>query len=192
MPRPSEMTAQGRDDLKQALVRFGGAAKVCRAAGVVPYREWFYFEGQLELLLLLKAYLDQYGDDPDYRVFPCVSDISRRGNDQLHSLITYFGGRKFLAARLGMCHSHIPKPEIEDYRDMNWGPFDLDFGIRLISFVRQEHLMKSPPMRNPVLAMPSQAKLLRSGTGGILLDSQIQTFGGYENVARRLGLAFFD
>jgi hypothetical protein len=47
-------------------------------------------------------------------------------------------------------------------------------------------------MKNPALSMPSKGKLLSSGAEGELLDKSIQEFGGYENVARRLGLAFFE
>ena len=41
MPRPNEMAASGRDDLRQALQRFGGTKKICALAGMVPFREWY-------------------------------------------------------------------------------------------------------------------------------------------------------
>jgi hypothetical protein len=47
----------------------------------------------------------------------------------------------------------------------------------------------NPPIRHQVIAMPSQLTLLKNDA--IQLDEKINEYGGYENVARRLGLAFF-
>jgi hypothetical protein len=41
MPRPNEMAASGRDDLRQAIRRFGGTKHICTLAGMVPFREWW-------------------------------------------------------------------------------------------------------------------------------------------------------
>jgi hypothetical protein len=41
MPRPSKMAKLGRDDLRQAINRFGGARAISCTAGMVPYQEWF-------------------------------------------------------------------------------------------------------------------------------------------------------
>ena len=201
---------------------------------MIPFREWYYFEGQHELLTLLKAYLDEFHNG-DYSVFPCVLEIQRRcrggrnnaasgAHLKLHSLIQYYGGRKFLSARLSMKSpinygSNNKKSKVGEasFLDMNWGPFDLDFAIRLLSFIRQDLMRKSPPVQRPAIAMPTRAKLLKakmkSGNSsihdynkssssddgrhqdddeGVWLDEKIQEFGGYENVARRLGLAFFE
>lgn len=234
MPRPNELAAAGRNDLRAAMIRFGGSSSrstlssssITRMAGMIPFREWYYFEGQYELLTLLKAYLDEFHNG-NYAVFPCVSEIQRRcrGNNasthvKLHSLIQFYGGRKFLSARLSMKNPHRDgssannnknkKSMVGDasFLDMNWGPFDLDFGIRLLAFIRQDLMRKSPPMQRPVIAMPTRSKLLKaknktdstldksSDDGiqdeGAWLDKKIQEYGGYENVARRLGLAFFE
>jgi len=243
MPRPNEMTASGRDDLKQAMARFGGAKQICQLARMVPFREWYYFEGQLDLLLQLRDYMDEYPPPEDeynmdsdddgattgppnrYKTFPSVSDIRRNGYESLHSLIQYYGGRKFLATRLSM---EAPGAGGEDALD--FGPFDLEFGIRLLTHVRQDQLLhKTPPLAKPVILMPTPAKLLTplqlqwlkttttttSGTRqyqdgqlpqinmadipedennddgeGLWLHNKIVEYGGYENVARRLGLAF--
>jgi len=224
MPRPSELAAAGRDDLRQALNRYGGSRRVGRTAGMVPYREWYYFEGQLELLLELKTYLDAHCGS-DYSTFPTVSAIQRTpGYEQLHALIQYFGGRKFLAARLGMNSTkqkatssnssssstnhpqrnsntanhrhHRSSNDSGNTTIMRFGDFDLVFAIRLLYFVRRDHLKRSPPLSNPVLAMPSRSKLLAAAAKenddeGVWLDQKIDQFGGYENVARRLGLALF-
>jgi hypothetical protein len=201
MPRPSELAANGRDDLRQAMIRYGGVRGICRTAGMVSYQEWFYFEGQLELLNELKRYLDKYANG-DYTQFPTVSEIKRNGYDQLHTLIQYYGGRKFLSARLNMSiqkgnsttrrnaslRSNI---NIDDDTIVKFGLFDLIFAIRLLNFVRMDQLKRSPPLQSPVIAMPSRTKLLRTAIDGVWLDSKIDEFGGYENVARRLGLALF-
>lgn len=186
MPRPNEMAASGRDDLRQAIQRFGGSKKICQLAGMVPFREWYFFEGQLELLISLKDYIDEFGDS-DYTTFPNVSDIRRNGYEQLHSLIQYYGGRKYLAHRLGMTQGcSLPT---DDFVGVSWGPFDLLFAIALLNFVRQDHMRRQPPLTTPLLIMPRREKLLASSESW--LHDRVELYGGYENVARRLGLAFF-
>ena len=266
MPRLSEITSAGRPDLTQALMRYfgrnlagGGTTSsggfqclvapsqqhkhkqqqqsIYELAGMIPFREWYYFEGQLELLSLLKDYLDVY-EDSDYSTFPIVSEIKRRAGHQgdddgreeekytkLHSLIQYYGGRKFLAARLSMgmgpkYHGSGGNTGVaanqnhETTHALNWGSFDLVFAIRLLMFVRQDLLRKSPPLwsstasssssslatttkaTTPRIWIPSRSTLLHQENNnkdeeGRWLDTKIIEFGGYENVARRLGLAFF-
>ena len=186
MPRPNEMTASGRDDLKQAMVRFGGSKKICKLARMVPFREWYYFEGLLELLQKLKAYLDEYCEG-DYSTFPSVSEIRRNGHETLHSLIQYYGGRKFVAARLSM------KAEALWDDALDFGPFDLEFGETLLLLVRMDQFCKAPPTNTPVIDMPSRSKLeaLLGKEQAQVMHEKILEYGGYENVARRLGLAFF-
>jgi hypothetical protein len=205
MPRPSELAASGHDDLRQAMNRYGGTRGICRTAGMVPYQEWFYFEGQLELFTELKRYLDEFADG-DYTTFPTVSDVRRNGFDQLHSLIQYYGGRKFLAARLSMSEQKYNGSRTKDASKrgnqertissgydscLKFGLFDLEFAIRLLTFIRSDQMKRSPPLQSPVLSMPSRTKLLTSADDGAWLDAKIDEFGGYENVARRLGLALF-
>jgi hypothetical protein len=211
MPRLSELERQGRHDLRHAICRFtssssgdhgGGTMKrFCKKTGLITFREWSYFEGLYELLLELKLYLDQYHGG-NYQEFPVVSEVKNRGHELLHTLIQYYGGRKFVACKLGMSFSKTGKSYAkrqsgnEDrgivVTDMYWGDFDLEFGIALLSFVRTRYLAMRPPLQNPVLEMPSRDILLTSSDGetalGAYLDQQIHKFGGYENVARRLGL----
>lgn len=180
--------------------RFGGFRGICRTAGMVPYQEWFFFEGQLDLLVELKRYLDEFSGC-DYRVFPKVLDIERNGFVQLHSLIQYYGGRKFLAARLSMLEPLCTKSHsdhgirnggpVSSHSIMKFGLFDLDFAVRLLKFVREDHLKRSPPLKHPVLSMPSRSKLLSNALEGEWLCAKIDEFGGDENVARRLGLELF-
>ena len=203
MPRPSELAMNGRDDLRQAMNRYGGARNICRTAGMISHQEWFYFEGQLELLNGLKQYLDEHANS-EYTEFPTVSEIKNKGYDQLYSLIQYYGGRKFLSSRLNMSMHKRQDKATTRRRDGNYpknscihdtvikfGLFDLIFAIRLLNFIRMDQLKRSPPLQSPVIAMPSRTKLLSMAEDGVWLDSKIDEFGGYENVARRLGLALF-
>jgi hypothetical protein len=200
MPRPSEMATLGRDDLRQAMNRFGGARAISRTAGMVPYQEWFFFEGQLELLIELRRYLDEHAGG-NYKSFPTVSIVQQNGYNQLHSLIQYYGGRKFLAARLSMSEHYSGTLDEEsgqtscdhnvDKTALKFGAFELEFAIRLLIFVRMDQLNRTPPLKNPAITMPSRSKLLTQPNDGPWLCTKIDEFGGDENVARRLGLAFF-
>ena len=198
----SELIHAGRDDLALAIGRHGGQKLICKRAGLVPFREWNYLEGMYELLLGLRDYLDQYHGG-DYSIFPIVSRMKERGHDRLHSLIQYYGGVRFLAARLdmdcmvkgGKTRGRKTAPMNMNHQlasdDMNWGPFDLEFGIELYAFVRRQQMTMKPPLRYPEIRMPSQLSLLEyDGDKGLRLDQKVEEYGGYENVARRLGLAF--
>mmetsp|Transcript_29872 Transcript_29872/g.45815 ORF Transcript_29872/g.45815 Transcript_29872/m.45815 type:complete len:427 (-) Transcript_29872:1240-2520(-) len=195
MPRPSEIACRGREDLKLAIVRFfGGAKEIRRAAGLVPYRDWYWFMGLLELLVELQRYLDTFHDGID-EVFPSMTDIKSNGYDQLFRLVQFYGGRKFVASRLGMKHTNAGTLKKLDstgfYRDMNWGPFSISFAIELMEFVHSEQMKEKPPLSFTAISMPSRRRLLESGEKGAGLHKNIEKFGGYENVARRLGLDFF-
>lgn len=156
-------------------------------AGLVPYREWNYFEGQYELLVGLCDYLDKYHEG-DQATFPCASEMKRNGYHDLHALVQYFGGTKFLATRLSM--KHVREIATRDYIDLNWGPFRIDTAIELLRFIRSDQMRKRAPLKRPVIAIPSQRKLVMNGQEE--LHGQIMELGGYESVARRLGLAYFE
>jgi hypothetical protein len=196
MPRLSDLKRAGHCDLCNAIQRTGGANLIRRKAGLVPYREWNYIFGMYHLLLELRSYLDLYYDG-DYTAFPIVYNMKEDGYERLHLLIQFYGGRKFLAGRLGMEDSQAKatRARLSDNRleaaGINWGPFDLEFAIELLEFVRSDNMRKQPPLRNPVIEMPSKAKFLSSGEKGVYLDQRTEVYGGYENVARRLGLAYF-
>lgn len=94
--------------------------------------------------------------------------------------------------RLGM-DRNVPTSTTEvDYLEiLTFGPFDLQFAAQLLSFIRDDQMKKQPPLQNNVIGMPSQSKLLAAtSVNGTWLHEKICEFGGYENVARRLGLAF--
>jgi hypothetical protein len=195
MPRLSELEQAGRIDLAKAIQRFGGTQVVCSAAGLIPFREWNYVEGMYEMLLGLKEYLDEYHDG-DYKTFPVASHLKERGKDRLYFLVQYYGGVKFLSARLDM--ECIGKKNVRRKNksqllsaDMNWGPFDLEFAIELYSICREQQLQKKPPLVIPEIRIPTRRELLEyGGERGVVVAEKIQLYGGYENVARRLGLGF--
>jgi hypothetical protein len=196
MPRGSELVRHGRSDLKQAMERhWGGVDRVTRLAGMVPYVEWHYLDGQLHLMTLLRQYLRENHSNTTASkdiVFPKVLDIQRNGYDELHDLIRYYGGRTMVASRLGMALStrkYSSRTRDEYALQLRWGKFDLDFGIDLLTYVREYHTRRSPPLRNPVIAMPTNLQLMQSPQGQTL-HQRMTLYGGYENVARRLGLAY--
>lgn len=180
MPRPSELVYHGRNDLKTAMVRYGNVVQT--VAGLVPYHEWYYLEGQLELLLKLRDYMKEYPPNANHTAtptFPVTSRIRQRQPD-LYRLVQYFGGRTYLAAKLGF--SSGTTPEVYQF-----GPFDMEVAISLLQFVRDQHATQRPPCRRPTLCMPSASQLRDAQRPD--LHASIVRYGGYENVARRLGLA---
>jgi hypothetical protein len=168
----------GRDDLAQGIERFGGFDKICKLAGLVPFREWSNFEGQYELMLELRNYLNLYhGGDQTY--FPPENDMKRHGFDQLYSLVQFYGGSELLANRFSMSSENAPRQDFD---------FSIDAAIELYRFVRADQMKQKGPLRSPVIAIPSQENLLANGQEQ--LHQSIMELGGYESVARRLGLDF--
>ncbi|MDM3803418.1 hypothetical protein, partial [Proteus mirabilis] len=53
------------------------------------------------------------------------------------------------------------------------------------------HIHKSPPIKNPTLNIPSKKKLLNSNTKKKLLNKNIQKFNNYKNITKQLKLTFF-
>lgn len=196
MPRPSEL----RSDLKAAVARFGGHKKICRQLGLVPHNDWHYFEMQFRLVLELREYLEKTEcggerdvDDPSNEYcLPQATTILNDDDDKyqnLYGLIQYFGGRKFVASKLGLklCStgSRRKKNSIDDLQ-ISFGKFNLDFAIRLLGFIRDDQMSKKPPLRPATIAMPKREYLIAMGKAQ--LADEIEVYGGYENVARRLGL----
>mmetsp|Transcript_5972 Transcript_5972/g.8692 ORF Transcript_5972/g.8692 Transcript_5972/m.8692 type:complete len:575 (-) Transcript_5972:67-1791(-) len=185
MPRPSELATEGRDDLKQAIVRYGGAAKITKIAKLIPYREWRYFESQLELYLELQNYLQIFHQGTEYE-FPKLQDIRENGHERLHDLVMEFGGRKLVASKLGM--KFQAQTKIIYFQGMSFGEFSLDFAIRLMHFIRLNLMEKDPPMDIPLIQMPTTMFLMQNGESS--LAEEVEKYGGHESVARRLNFAF--
>jgi hypothetical protein len=186
MPRPSELTNAGRDDLKQAITRYGGADHICKTAKLIPYREWRYFESNLELFIELQRYLSKFHTDND-NVFPKLSDIQANGHNRLYDLIMQMGGRKIIARQLSMEFQVQSKFKV--MQGISLGRFDLCFAIRLMHFIRGELLQEDPPLsRMPTIRMPTVQELLLKGEKQ--LAKECLKYGGHESIARRLNIAF--
>jgi len=200
-PRPSELSKAGRSDLMGALARFGGHRKICKQLGLVPYNDWHYFEMQFRLVLELREYLastDCGGERDDPSEEYCLPQATTILNDDddkyqsLYDLIQYFGGRKFVASRLGLklcATGSRTKSRCDNDLQMSFGKFSLDFAIRLLGFIRDDQMRRRPPLRPSTIPMPKRKYLVAMGE--TQLAEEIEVYGGYENVARRLGLAIF-
>ena len=187
MPRPNEFEKEGRSDITFAIIRLGGSERITGLAGMVPFREWYYFEDQLELLLEVRRFLQEHNNG-NFTFFPALKDVKRHGFEQLELLIRSFGGQNLLAARLGMISLSVNN---KTYLDLNYGPFSLDFAIRLLSYIRELELRKDPPLANPSIRIPSPSQLNCEEEEAKYLHESIMKFGGYEDVARRLQLDFY-
>ena len=186
MARPSEITKEGRDDLKQAITRFGGVNYICDIAMLIPYKEWRYFESSLELLVELQKYLIIHENGRE-DVFPKLSTIQNNGHDRLYDLIMDFGGRKINAIKLNMdCQSET---KFEVMKGLSVGKFSLGFAIRLMHFIRNEMLTQDPPLEKVKIQMPTVKELIQNGEKD--LAKEMIKYGGHECIARRLNL-FFD
>mmetsp|Transcript_16099 Transcript_16099/g.24157 ORF Transcript_16099/g.24157 Transcript_16099/m.24157 type:complete len:610 (-) Transcript_16099:2030-3859(-) len=185
MPRPSELATEGRDDLKQAMVRFGGSAKTCDLAKLIPYREWRHFESTLELFVELLKYLVKYHDGSE-KVFPKLADIQGNGHERLYDLIMEYGGKKIVATKLDM--EFQAQTKLDLFKGMSFGPFSLDFAVRLMYFIRNDLMKKDPPLERAKIQMPTKQYLLDNGE--VRLAEEVSKYGGHESIARRLHLAF--
>lgn len=147
-----------------------------------------FFDSQLQLFAELKQYLNFYHNGSE-EVFPDPMDIKSNGHLNLHALIRMHGGKVLLAQKLNM---KLYQCETKNHSDMTieWGPITLDFAIRILNFVRSEFMTMSPPLAYPMISMPLEQDLLKRGQDD--LASLTMQYGGYENIARRLGLAYFD
>jgi hypothetical protein len=181
MPRMSDIERYD-SGLKEAIKRhFSSPETLCSVAGLIPFREWNYLERQHDLMICLRNYADiNYGGN--YTIFPEYSALQREGEIHLYRLIQDFGGHSFVSSRLGM---HFEK---KTDSQMNWGPFDLEYGIALMNFVRNGQMEKTPPLKETTVCMPTRSQLGEVGSRGKTLDEKTMEYGGYESVARRLGL----
>lgn len=190
MARPSEISEEGRHDLRQAIARFGGTDFVCNITGLVPYQEWRYFETQLELFLELRNYLNKFGEkseiDGQVVVFPRLKDIKINGRERLYDLIMDFGGRKMIAIKLDMPYQKSIKDEV--FKGLSMGKIDLDFAIRLMIYMRKKMLKANCKFYRSRGAcdhiyMPTVDDLKHDKE--FRLATEVELYG-FENVARRL------
>jgi hypothetical protein len=76
--------------------------------------------------------------------------------------------------------------------DLSFGPFSIDFAIDLLEYIRNHYMQLNAPLlvKPATIRMPTEYELFQNGRNDLI--EGIQKYGGYENVARRLGLAYFD
>jgi len=213
MPQLAELSHEGYSKLFNACSRFNSLPcvsifssfqnqddEIHTVAGLVPFREWRFFESQLQLFIELQNYLVLHHNGSE-DLFPDPSQVLMRGHKQLHELIRIHGGKTLLAQKLDMKFAWdvnhleagnstrtILSSNSKNY--LSWGPFALDFAVQLLHFIRSQYLSLNPPLSSSFISMPSEKDLLRYGHDD--LARQVIRYGGYENVARRLGLAYFD
>lgn len=185
MAQPSEISSEGRDDLKQAMTRYGGPEHFCKLSKLIPYKEWRFFESTLELFVELEKYLLQYEGGKENH-FPKLSDIQNNGYDRLYCLIMEYGGRKLVATKLDMTFQNQSKDEV--MQGLSLGKFSLSFAIRLMIFIRNDLLLKDPPLQTPKISMPTVKQLVKNGE--IELAKDVIKYGGHESIARRLHLNY--
>lgn len=184
------------------FVEYGQDKSIHSVAGLVPFREWRFFESQLQLFAELQHYLRTHHSGTE-ELFPEPLDVLMHGHKQLHELIRIHGGKTLLAQKLDMKFawdqtfiSDNDTAPADDWEDSlnptsspNWGTFSLDFAIQLLHFIRSQYLSLNPPLSSPLINMPSAKDLLNCKRGD--LANHVMRYGGYESVARRLGLAYF-
>ena len=142
-------------------------------------------------------------------MFPEPLVVLMHGHKQLYDLIRIHGGKTMLAQKLDMSFAwDINDLPTENTAYMNasspifsgrsyntntklsWGAFNLGFAIQLLHLIRSQYLSLNPPLSSSHISMPSENNLL--GCGHNELAEQVMLYGGYKNVARWLGLAYFD
>jgi hypothetical protein len=173
----------------------GGGGILHTDAGLVPYQEWRFFDSQLQLFVELENYLSVYHNNSE-DIFPEPANVLLNGHTNLHDLIRIHGGKTILANKLDMKFNTTTNDE-NDSTDSNlkkdyqrsWGPFSLHFAIELLHFIRSRYILLNPPLICSHISMPYESDLLRCGYENLAI--QVSKFGGYENVARKLGLLYF-
>lgn len=126
-----------------------GVDKLCYEMGLVPYRDWKQFEGFHDLMVSLKEHIDNEAAEaqssPDYSVFPKGYSTTWRksGYGRLFYLVKKYGGKDLVAGRLGMATSR-KKQQHKQLTKQTVGPFDLEFGISLMEYVKLDQLRREP------------------------------------------------
>ena len=184
MPKGSEITNEGRDDLRQAMIRYGGLDHFTKIAKLIPYDEWRYFESHLELFVELEKYLLEY-ENGNEDFFPKLSAIQGNGYDRLYFLIMEYGGRKLIATKLDMSYQSQTKNQV--MQGLSLGRFSLSFAIRLMYYIRNS-LLKTDTLKVPKIRMPTTQELIQDGEEK--LAKEVSQYGGHESIARRLNLSF--
>jgi len=192
MPRLSELSYNNRTDIRSAIFRFYGTVdNLCTETNLISFHEWNYFENQLSLFHSLRDYITTNNLNKDH--FPKLSNV-RQTHPLLFKHIQQYGGKKLLSRRLDMCLGKNNSAKLQ-FDDLNYGKFSLDFGIEIMEYVHDNLLQYDPPFEverkdvlSSVIAMPSEEILVLDGREDLV--EKVMLYGGFESVARRLGLYF--
>uniref|UniRef100_A0A7S0UDB0 Uncharacterized protein n=1 Tax=Hemiselmis andersenii TaxID=464988 RepID=A0A7S0UDB0_HEMAN len=107
---------------------------------------------------------------------PTMKQLVDDGRGDLRKLITKHGGMRVMAARLDLRLSR-------GRSDLVWGPFDLDFAIEVLEYA---HMLALESDGGDGIRMPTAAELTSLGRNDV--DEKVIEYGGYSEVARRLGM----
>jgi hypothetical protein len=209
LPRKKFFERAGRSEMGLAVTRYpGGVQALCHRLMLVPPREWMEFESFSSLLQDLLQYCESHGC---VGVMPRLVDLDSNGCSSLRVRIAQNGGRKLLARKLNMvldsnsvgAGTDGAGPGFGSLGGVSFGDFDLHFAVELLGYIRDFHVnrplgLPSGPVRRKEashewdshIAMPFRTDLLKDRKVDLVL--KIEEYGGFENVARRLGLHFED
>lgn len=192
-----------------ALLRFHSTYEdICNHHNLIPYREWSYFESIYQLISQLNSTffnsenmtttINRDGVRKQALVFPKISELKQ--HTELFQLVQRHGGRRNVARRFGIALSRGDEKSRQRDESLSnyytYGPFSFTFALSLLAFLRQKMTNMQPKQKRAngshchmSISIPTKEELLEdAGENGKLLHGQILEYGGYENVARRLGL----
>ena len=108
--------------------------------------------------------------------FPKLADLQGDEHERLYDLIMEFGGRKLIAQKLGMTYQG--QTSVDVFREMSFGPFQFVFCNPIIHCDSTRNYELKPTTR------------WLQDHGFDRLTREVKEYSGYENVVKRLHLAF--
>lgn len=192
-PKISDLVIWRRANMIAAIRRLGGYDFVVQKLGFIPYNQWNYFCRFYLLTKELRDYLDK--EQGGRREMPTLRAIKKAGYERLLTEISRNGGRKLVAARLGLPLKPNTGEGGEFLQMVNYGPFDFEFAIELFEYIMAKCWSQHPAERAR-LREDAKANLFLPTPQEMMVDQRkdllekIVTYGGFECVARRLQLGF--
>uniref|UniRef100_A0A7S4KYW5 Uncharacterized protein n=1 Tax=Guillardia theta TaxID=55529 RepID=A0A7S4KYW5_GUITH len=174
LPSNADLKENGRKDLINAIYRYGGRKHIAKKFGLLLTTEFNYLVEFYHLLKELRSYQEekqQLGKMPSFK------QLIANGRQDLARMICKHGGQNVLAARLDLQLDRPRKPYLV------WGQFSIDFAIDLIEIAGQH---SQDIGRTERILMPN-ATTLQSIHRADLIE-KIEMYGGFVDVARRIGL----
>jgi len=192
-PKISDLVGWGRANMINTIRRYGGYESVVSSLGFIPFSQWNYFCRFYLLMKDLKTYLDE--EEEGRREMPTLRDVKRAGYHRLYSEVARNGGRKLVAARLGLPLKAGSGERGKFASMISYGTFDFDFGVALLEYIMNKCWAQHPKERagrrereKVNLFLPTAEELVGDERKDLL--EKIIRYGGFENVARRLQLGF--